>query len=1049
MSLLICTRCKQVPYIEFLPGLLTKIMCCQTIFVRHIDLEEFLEKYYTLKCKDCSQNKDNNINFCSNKILCDDCLGKYNIKNYIKNDLIPIKCLKDNCKNYEYYELKTHRLYCDYCTKNTCVKVKEFKKNLNPSLIEVKYNKPILYFDGLINRIIKSYEILKKHPAAINSYLNLSNLKKFIEGYSIISPLCQKCKEMYNINILDNNSLEILCNCGKESFNSLSELEKKIDLIECNSCGNKFNQSKMFSDFLSKDIFCEKCAIEKGLFDYLRYNEILYVCAIHKIKNCFFCENYGNYFCEKCNIEGHNIVKIKRCEDIEDKKYSIFKNSNWFMNLIKQGYLNLKFERNICFKKNNINEKFEKFKVEISKKENKDFKDLLKESTKDIKSNINDIKYIDMKASIYSSIYNSIIELEEKIYNLQDKLNEMSTSIELLFKEFCDKNEISQLLKTRNILQHLFTNMIKKNYNCFEIIKGDFCILYESYKYLSYEKKNSDEIKQKLDSIHEKIDNLIKGLIKENTKKSFISNLLTILKSENYKYNRGKIKEQFYSSDNEKNNFDSIIDSILPKIDFYKKIEIFNKVFKSPITDFGDNLKFQTINDYNSYLNKQNAFTDNFKKKDIPDVINNIKNNKFPDNYEKSGLYKFAKLTENVYFDKFGYVHEETLDKNLIKKLLENSQNDDNRQYLILKEEKSNEFLKNVNCENDAEFYFITVLINKLISRIGKIIHQNDFIFQFLFYDINNNLDINNYRLIEEKEKKEIKFSIDKKTRIDSLKNLDFKKINISFIFNFLKEFSKKNFDKMCDFIGKDKLNEIKTNIKNGFKEYNKIKDLKKEVSFLENKIQEFTLFLEQFKDLFQVFPEIKANIIEISENNEFPLYEKNKFDYIEEKNFNSFVNLFVNVYALNTYLMKKRKDLLNSFENIIKDYDSLTDKYFQLEISKKIYDLLLKGINEKNNVEDYFEEEKKKTLDIFSNFFEKSDSISFNSKKLNKEQKEIFLKEQENEKKKFEDMIKKMKNLNLKDISNKFEKYSDYDIYSFAETKFDVVLFLCQNKYI
>ena len=168
---------------------------------------------------------------------------------------------------------------------------------------------------------------------------------------------------------------------------------------------------------------------------------------------------------------------------------------------------------------------------------------------------------------------------------------------------------------------------------------------------------------------------------------------------------------------------------------------------------------------------------------------------------------------------------------------------------------------------------------------------------------------------------------------------------------------------------------------------------MKKEVSFLENKIQEFTLFLEQFKDLFQVFPEIKANIIEISENNEFPLYEKNKFDYIEEKNFNSFVNLFVNVYALNTYLMKKRKDLLNSFENIIKDYDSLTDKYFQLEISKKIYDLLLKGINEKNNVEDYFEEEKKKTLDIFSNFFEKSDSISINSKKLNKEQKEIRFK--------------------------------------------------------
>jgi hypothetical protein len=310
-------------------------------------------------------------------------------------------------------------------------------------------------------------------------------------------------------------------------------------------------------------------------------------------------------------------------------------------------------------------------------------------------------------------------------------------------------------------------------------------------------------------------------------------------------------------------------------------------------------------------------------------------------------------------------------------------------------------------------------------------------------------LDINNYRLLEEKEKKEIKFFIDKKTRIDSLRNLDFKKINTSFIFNFLKEISKKIFDKMCDFLGKDKLNEIKTNIKNGFKDFNKINDLKKEVSFLENKIHEFTLFLEQFKDLFQVFPEIKENIIEISEDNEFPLYEKNKFRYIEEKNFNSFVNLFVNVYALNTYLMKKRKDLLSSFENIIKNYDSLTDKYFQLEISKKIYDLLLKGINENNNVEDYFEEEKKKTLDIFSNFFEESDSISIKSKKLNKEQKEIFFNEKEAEKKKFEDMIKKMKNLSLKDIGNRFEKYSNYDIYSFAETKFDVILFLCQNKYI
>ena len=58
---------------------------------------------------------------------------------------------------------------------------------------------------------------------------------------------------------------------------------------------------------------------------------------------------------------------------------------------------------------------------------------------------------------------------------------------------------------------------------------------------------------------------------------------------------------------------------------------------------------------------------------------------------------------------------------------------------------------------------FYTILVNKLISRIGKIIHQNDAIFQFLFYDPEENWNINNYKLIEDKEKKELKFIIDKK----------------------------------------------------------------------------------------------------------------------------------------------------------------------------------------------------------------------------------------------------------------------------------------------
>lgn len=124
--------------------------------------------------------------------------------------------------------------------------------------------------------------------------------------------------------------------------------------------------------------------------------------------------------------------------------------------------------------------------------------------------------------------------------------------------------------------------MIKKNYNCFEKIEGDFRVLYESYKYLNYEKKNSDEVKINLNSIFERFENLIKSHIKK-VKDSLISNFKNALREKEIKISNKKIKEQFYSNDNEKNNFDTIIKSIQPKIAFDKRMEIFKKVFKNPI----------------------------------------------------------------------------------------------------------------------------------------------------------------------------------------------------------------------------------------------------------------------------------------------------------------------------------------------------------------------------------------------------------------------------------------------------------------------------------
>ena len=84
---------------------------------------------------------------------------------------------------------------------------------------------------------------------------------------------------------------------------------------------------------------------------------------------------------------------------------------------------------------------------------------------------------------------------------------------------------------------------------------------------------------------------------------------------------------------------------------------------------------------------------------------------------------------------------------------------------------------------------------------------------------------------------------------------MNFKKLDISSLFNFIRELAKNNAAKMNEFLGIDTINDMKKEIKNTFKKLNKIDDIKTEVSLLENKIERFTLFLENYKDLFHIFP--------------------------------------------------------------------------------------------------------------------------------------------------------------------------------------------------
>ena len=1056
MSTLICSKCKQVPYIEFLPGLSLKLMCCRILLLRYQDVDKYLEKYFTLRCQLCLK-KGEAMNYSLNSLICDTCLAKKKLKIILKNESISNTCIKHN-KKYEYYDPEKHILFCEYCQfTQKAMKVDDYIKKIQISNISIPSDSPdiIPYFSNIAKRINETYAMIKKKsPSFINSYLNLLNLKKFIEEYPIISPLCQVCKEIYNINVSEtkeNKLAQISCKCGTNSYSSIEELEKEIDSVVCNKCGNIFNQMDMFLDFLTEEILCKKCLNEKNTFDYIRFSEIAYICSIHKKKFKFFCDKCGKLFCENCkNLDDHNLVSLKMCSNLENN-FSVFNDTKWFTKLMKEGLLNLRSEGKTCYVKNkNIADEFNKFRVNLETKEKNNLKDLSYEYKEDLLTYFERMKYscLNLKFSLTEE------DLREQIVILKEENNKLKLSNHILFKEISEKTKIAQFLKTRNILQHLLTNMILKNYNYFESIKADFRILYESYKYLNYENKNSEEVKKKLESIFERCEYLIKDKVKLRQIILISSRILKEKEEGNLNITKKKIKNIFDSSDNDIENFKTIVRENTPKIEEDKKWEMFNRVFDNDIKKEIEKIIFDTIYKYNKHIIKQGIVDEKSRPKNnnLIATIEDIEKNKLPKNYERSGLYKDLKLKESYYLDKFGYINDKTFNKYLIKEIFENSQNEDIYQYLILKEEKAKEFLKEVNCKNDYEFYFIYVFANKLINRIGKIIHQDDIYYQFLFYEPNDNFNINNFNLIQDKENEQIKFIPKEKNKNESLKSLDFKDFNASHIQRFIDDFFKTNIVKLKGLLGEKKLNEIKKKIDEKFSNIKGSDKINNEINLYENKIEKYILFINEYKSLFELFPEIKENIIQMFPDDGIPLLFsiENKMEYTKNKEDNNFINMFSSMYALTIYLINQTNYLINGFQKRNEQYRELLEKYLMLELSQNILDLFKNNISNKNDYEDYFEEEKKNTIKLFDGIINnKENNISEALRKLSETELKEYRSKEGSEIKKIEDMLSGMKNISLKEIGKRFEKYSDFDFNSYATSKFDVILFLRQNKYI
>ena len=66
MSVLICAECLQVPFVEFLPGLMVKFSCHEKNMIRHMDLDKIIENLFTLKCskKNCQKKAMISMFYC-------------------------------------------------------------------------------------------------------------------------------------------------------------------------------------------------------------------------------------------------------------------------------------------------------------------------------------------------------------------------------------------------------------------------------------------------------------------------------------------------------------------------------------------------------------------------------------------------------------------------------------------------------------------------------------------------------------------------------------------------------------------------------------------------------------------------------------------------------------------------------------------------------------------------------------------------------------------------------------------------------------------------
>ena len=1026
---LICNQCLQVPYVEFLPGLMVKFFCHEKNIISHIDLDKAIENLFTLKC--CKKNcikKSYDFHVLFSSIICDKCLkDTKNINqatnNYIKSESLLKKCIS-HLEKYSYYDEESHCFFCEFCNISKASKKlneydKKFKNEFTTQLdnflktkTKIMYPK---YYELLIKRIIVTYERFGK-SVKFNAYYNLLNASDFLSNYSILAPFCQNCREIFHIENISNKIIErednsfgnestikfdFSCKCRKLNHYTIKDFENLINSNTCDNCNNYFAQADLIYDIIFEKFFCQDCAKQMISLDYIRFNEFIYICWIHKKSYSFYCSKCGKLFCSECkNLNNHEFTRLNQVQ----KEYTYLISVNWFIKLKSHGLLNLNYNRKDCKSiSKNIQIELEKL-IETGEKE--------KEKNKSFQNRNNLEKFssflTDNLISIDLFIYNT--NMTSKIINLKGKINQLILSSETILKELNEKNEFVNLVSMRNIFQHLIINIIKKNYNKFEKIKEDFRILYESYKYFNYEyikendKNGKSIIEEKLINLISKFIKLIKNYFKKKLTGIFITRLTQI---------------------NEEKKF-NLTDKQIKKIETKEKIQ-----------DYFDN---------NDFLLNQNLINNINKFNEIKKLIDSLKKNDIPENFEKTAFKKYDKITEIMHNDTYGYINEKSINSDFIKELLKNSQENENYKYLFIKKEKEKDFLTSVKCKNDLEFYFLYLLIQNIIKRIGNIVHQNDREFKFVFKDISNDLNKKKYKLLQDQnEKNGFKF-IEVKSE-DNIKTInlinpiiklsDFINFSSNFFNTYLPELKTLSYS----LIGEQKLKKLKKEIEQELIPIN-MKKVSNIIQNITNSQKELSVFRDKYKELLEYFPPIKQYLVDKIENDfELPIKNINIIysNDIKNNEITSLVKYFLENYLLILYAEKSIKKAIEEYNNQCYKYEELLENNLNCELANIILESYQKKIRE-DSIVDIFAQEKIKLIDIFA-------KMKTNLQKNKDNNSQIIIEE---EIKKYELVIEEMKDINIRFLNEKFREYlNDNGSNSYAYSKFDVILYLYQNDFL